>query len=66
MNCNYQDFIGMYNDVYPDGYCNHMISEFERIFSKGLCGNRQNSENTTKTKKEDYFYFLNLRNHVLS
>lgn len=66
MNCNYQDFIGMYNDVYPDGYCNHMISEFERIFSKGLCGNRQSSENTTKTKKEDYFYFLNLKNHVLS
>lgn len=62
----YQNFIGSYNDVYPDGFCNHIISEFERISQKGWCGNRQDTENAPKTKKDDQFYFLNLKNHVLS
>jgi hypothetical protein len=62
----YQNFIGMYTNVYPDGFCNHMISEFERIRERGWCGNRQDSENISKTKKNDEFYFLNLKNHVLS
>ena len=66
MNSNYIDFIGMYENVYPDGFCNHMISEFERLLNNGSCGNRQDEEGTTKTRKEDNFYFLNLRNHVLS
>lgn len=62
----YQNFIGSYTDVFPDGFCNHIISEFERIRQKGWCGNRQDSENATKTTKNDEFYFLNLKNHVLS
>jgi hypothetical protein len=66
MNVKYQDFIGMYQNVYPDGFCNHMISEFERVRSNGYCGNRQNSENVSKTIKQDEFYFLNLKNHSLS
>jgi hypothetical protein len=66
MNVKYQDFIGMYHNVYPDGFCNHMISEFERVRSNGYCGNRQNSENVSKTIKQDEFYFLNLKNHSLS
>ena len=56
----------MYNNVYQDGFCNHMISEFERVLSQGLCGNRQDSEGTTKTTKQDNFYFLNLKQHILS
>lgn len=66
MECQYNQFIGMYTDVYPDGFCDHMISEFERLLSRGLCGNRQDGEGTTKTRKQDNFYFLNLRQHVLS
>jgi hypothetical protein len=62
----YTDFIGMYENVYPDGFCNHIISEFERLLSSGMCSNRQDDEGTTKTKKEDNFYFLNLRNHGVS
>ena len=56
----------MYNNVYQDGFCNHMISEFDRVLSQGLCGNRQDSEGTKKTTKQDNFYFLNLKQHVLS
>ena len=56
----------MYDEVFPDGYCSHMISEFERIREKGHCGNRQDDESSKKTKKQDEFYFLNLRNHFFS
>jgi len=66
MNAQYNNFIGMYQCVYPDGFCSHVISEFERLLSSGSCMNRQIGEGTTKTKKEDYHYFLNMRNHSLS
>lgn len=66
MNSRYIDFIGMYENVYPDGFCNHMISEFERLLNNGFCGNRQDIEKVNKTQKEDNFYFLNMRNHSLS
>ena len=66
MNSQYNQFIGMYNNVYQDGFCNHMISEFDRVLSQGLCGNRQDIEGTTKTTKQDNFYFLNLKQHILS
>lgn len=66
MNTRYNQFIGMYDEVFPDGYCSHMISEFERIRQNGHCGNRQDSEGAKKTKKQDEFYFLNLKNHSFS
>jgi len=57
----YTNFIGMYQDVFPDGFCNHLINEFERLLVSGACSNRQNSENAPKTSKEDYHYFLNFK-----
>jgi len=62
----YTDFIGMYQNVFPDGFCSHAISEFERLLSTGSCGNRQDSEGAKKTLKQDYHYFLNMRNHIMS
>jgi hypothetical protein len=59
----YKDFIGSYNNIYVDGFCSHMISEFERFREGGHCGNRQSSEGAAKTKKQDEFLFLNLKNH---
>lgn len=66
MNSKYIDFIGLYDNVFPDGFCNHAISEFERLLTKGSCGNRQIDEGVQKTKKEDSFYFLNIKNHLIS
>jgi hypothetical protein len=66
MNQRYIDFIGLYENVYPDGFCNHMIEEFERLLSSGICGNRQDSENISKTRKQDEFFSLNFRNHIPS
>ena len=62
----YNQFIGMYENVYPDYFCQHIINEFDRLNSTGFCGNRQDTEGATKTKKQDEFCFLNMRNHVLS
>jgi hypothetical protein len=66
MNSNYIDFIGMYRNVYPDGFCNHLINEFERLLISGACSNRQQRENVTKTKTEDFNYFMNIGNNSLS
>lgn len=57
----YTNFIGMYQDVFPDGFCNHLINEFERLLVSGACSNRQDEENVLKAKKEDHFHFLNLK-----
>lgn len=42
--------------IYADGFCSHVISEFERICDKGYCGNRQDSENIGKGQYKDNIY----------
>ena len=61
MNAKYNNFIGMYDNVFPDGYCRHMIDEFERFNSQGMCINRKQSENANKVFKNDTHMFLNLK-----
>jgi hypothetical protein len=63
---NYIDFIGMYQDVFPEGFCSHLISEYERLETDGRCGNRQETEKINKTFKEDTFYNLNIKNSSVS
>lgn len=64
MNSKYIDFIGMYDEVFPENYCEHMINEFENKLVVGQCFNRKNTENATKTRKDDEFYFLSLKPHL--
>lgn len=61
----YIDFIGMYENVLPQGFCQHVISEFDKVFEKGLCGTRKKTENTPKHIKDDAFYFLDLCDHEI-
>ena len=56
----------MYQDVFPEGFCQHVISEFERLLVSGACYNRQDSEGIKKTKKQDFHYFLNMRNNTMA
>jgi hypothetical protein len=58
----YIDFIGFYENIYPQGFCQHVISEFDKIFEKGLCGSRKESENARNYVKSDAFYFLDVCN----
>lgn len=59
----YTDFIGFYENVFPQGFCQHVISEFDKTFEKGLCGTRKYTEGAKRYHKDDSFYFLNLCDH---
>jgi len=62
LTCNYDQFIGSYENIYPDGFCEHIIEEFERIrTTEDLVRNRQQEqEGVPKLNKDDEFLFLQL------
>jgi hypothetical protein len=64
MNIEYKEFIGIYQDVYPDGYCQHLINEFERLIESGAGLNRQRSEGAKKHFKNDLQVGLNFGVHT--
>ncbi len=48
--CN--NFIGIFKNVYPDGFCEHLINEFERNVNEwGI--NRKQSDNANSIQKND-------------
>jgi len=51
-------FIEEYNDVMPQGFCQHIIQEFESMRSAGVGNTRQQSDNARKTIKDDFAIFL--------
>jgi len=63
MNIDYKDFIGFYRGVYPEGYCQHLITEFERLADNGAGANRQKSEDALKHHKDDHQILLDIKNH---
>jgi len=65
MNVEHIEHIALYRNVYPEGYCQHLISEFNRLESGGAGYNRQQSEDALKHHKDDHQVFVNLRNHSL-
>tara|TARA_R110000868_G_scaffold42026_2_gene142609 strand:- start:978 stop:1601 length:624 start_codon:yes stop_codon:yes gene_type:complete len=65
MNTEYFEHIGIFKDVYPEGYCQHLISEFNRLEEGGAGSNRQKSENASKHVKDDHQILIELRSHNL-
>ena len=61
----HKDFIGYYRNLYPTGYCEHLINEFNRLEEGGVGANRQKSENSARHRKDDYQIGIELRNHSL-
>jgi hypothetical protein len=61
---NQEDFIKMYHGLYPDGYCQHLIAEFERLTQSGAGTNRQNGEGVPRTVKDDLQLSLNMGVHA--
>jgi hypothetical protein len=57
----YEDFIGIYDDVLPDGACSHLITEFDRLELERVGSNRQQSEDALRHVKDDYQVFVNMR-----
>ena len=58
----YKDFIGIFSDVYPEGFCEHLISEFDRNQNLGAGSDRQRGEGATKHRKDDYQISSNGKN----
>lgn len=57
------DFIEIYSDLYPEGYCDHLIAEFERLVLSGAGTNRQASENALRHSKDDMQLDMNFGVH---
>lgn len=56
MKSNYVQHIGMYSNVFPENFCNHIIETFEILKSEKKILNRQQTENNVKkTIKQDEF-----------
>ncbi len=62
-NCQYNQFIGIYENVFPDGFCNHLVTEMESLLATGAGSDRQSTEGINKTVKQDEFVFINMKVH---
>lgn len=62
MNIEYEDFIGVFSNVYPDGFCQHLMSEFEKHQNLGAGFDRQHSDGVEKHIKDDCQIFSNGKN----
>jgi len=65
MNKEYIEHIALYKNVYPEGYCQHLISEFNRLEEGGVGSSRQKSERALKHVKDDHQIMIELANHNL-
>ena len=52
------DYIGIYKNSFPEGFCNHLIEQFSVCEEKTLILNRKVSENSPSHKKSDSYIFL--------
>lgn len=53
MKIEYKDFIGVFSDVFPEGFCEHLVSEFDRHQTLGAGTDRQSGEGSAKHVKND-------------
>ncbi len=59
----YQDFIGIFRNVYPEGYCQHLIKEFDRLVESGAGSNRIQTDGSPRHRKNDIQLGLNFGAH---
>jgi hypothetical protein len=62
MKTEYKDFIGVFSNVYPEGFCDHLLSECDRNQSLGAGTDRQQGEGVNKHIKNDHQIFCNGKN----
>jgi len=66
MKIEYKEFVGFYRGIFPAGYCQHLIDEFNRLEKNNVGLSRQESEDALKHVKNDHQISINLRNHDLN
>ena len=59
MNIEYKDAIGIYSNVFVDGFCDHLINEFEVLSNNGYSRDRKTSDNSLRHVKDDKQIFAN-------
>lgn len=64
MSAEYKEFIGVYRNLYPEGYCQHLVSEFERLVKSGAGHTRQQGRYAPKHQKDDMQLSLNFGVHT--
>ncbi|MDC1355591.1 2OG-Fe(II) oxygenase [Flavobacteriaceae bacterium] len=62
MNFEYRDFVGVFSDVFPEGFCKHLITEFNRNKNLGAGSDRRESEGAHNHVKNDYQINANGKN----
>lgn len=50
----YKDFIGIYKNVFVDGFCEHLINEFNRLQTQGVGFYRRQFDNSDSHVKSDF------------
>lgn len=63
----YEDynFIGIFRDVYPEGYCEHIIQQFDKLEAGSVGSNRRQSENAPAHRKNDHQIYFGATHHNL-
>src|SRR6056300_80962 len=59
MKIKHEDFIGTYQNVFPEGFCEHLVAQFDKNQNLGSGGNRQELEGAPKHRKSDFAIFSN-------
>lgn len=61
---NYDEFIGIYDNVFPEGYCEHVIECFENL--KKMSAGSDRTDETYRHLKDDYhvFFELHFKHHA--
>ena len=59
------NFIGIYRNVFPEGYCEHLISEFNRLKGEGAGFDRVKGEGANRHVKNDYSMGINIKSHTM-
>lgn len=63
MNSEYKNFIGLYHNVFPDGYCQHLIEQFDSMVGRGAGCDRLKGEGAPGHVKNDYQLSFSLKGH---
>ena len=64
MKTTHNDFIAVYTDVFPLGYCEFLISEYERLVNGGA-GYDRRREGAARHVKDDVQLMINIRAHQM-
>lgn len=63
MNSEIDNFVGIYKNVYPENFCEHLIEQFEGLIEKKVGGDRVFCEGTFNHRKSDYSVSLSTKYH---